>query len=67
MPLLSEHHDPGELGDRLRDADAVTAELMSDIIDDDLPALSVAGPSRKDRADRTVDRSQAPGPMPRWR
>ena len=32
MPLLSEHHDPRELNDRLRDAHAVTAELMSEII-----------------------------------
>jgi hypothetical protein len=32
MTLLSQHHDPGELGDRLREAHAVTAELMSEII-----------------------------------
>jgi hypothetical protein len=32
MPLLSKQHDPGELNDRLRDAQAVTAELLSDII-----------------------------------
>ena len=32
MSLLSEHQNPAELGDRLRDADAVTAEFMSDII-----------------------------------
>src|SRR6266851_1728976 len=32
MPLLSEHQNPAELVDRLRDADAVTAELMSEII-----------------------------------
>jgi hypothetical protein len=32
MTLLSQHHDPGELGDRLREAHAVTAELMSQII-----------------------------------
>jgi hypothetical protein len=31
MPLLSEHPDPGELNDRLRDAHAVTAGLMSEI------------------------------------
>ena len=31
MPLLSEHHDPGELNDRLRDAHTVTAGLMSEI------------------------------------
>ena len=32
MPLLSGHRGPGELDDRLRDAHAVTAELMSQII-----------------------------------
>ena len=32
MPLLSEHHDPAEPYDRLRDADAVTAELISEVI-----------------------------------
>jgi hypothetical protein len=32
MPLLSEQRDPGELSDRLRDAQAVTAELLSEII-----------------------------------
>src|ERR1700680_1468998 len=32
MPLLSERPDPSELGDRLRDAHSVTAELMSAII-----------------------------------
>jgi hypothetical protein len=30
--LLPEHHDSGELGDRLRSADTVTAELIADII-----------------------------------
>src|ERR1700722_20525919 len=33
MPLLSGHSGPGELDDRLRDASAVTPELMSQIID----------------------------------
>jgi hypothetical protein len=32
MLALSEHHDPGELNDRLRDAPAVTAALISEII-----------------------------------
>jgi hypothetical protein len=32
MPLSREHHDPGELDDRLRNARAVTVELMSEII-----------------------------------
>jgi hypothetical protein len=33
MPLLSEHPEPRDLGDRIRDADAVTADLLSEIID----------------------------------
>jgi hypothetical protein len=32
MPRLSETHNPAELGDRLRDAHAVTAELVSEVI-----------------------------------
>ena len=32
MPLFSEYHDPRELDDRLRDAHAVTAELLADVI-----------------------------------
>jgi hypothetical protein len=32
MSLLSEHQNPAELSDRLRDANAATAELISDII-----------------------------------
>ena len=33
MSLLSVHHDPLDLGDLLRDAHAMTGELMSEIID----------------------------------
>ena len=32
MLALSEHHDPGELNDRLRDTPAATAGLMSEVI-----------------------------------
>jgi hypothetical protein len=32
MPLASEYHDPIELGDLLRNAHAVTAELMREVI-----------------------------------
>ena len=32
MFALSEHHDPGELNDRLRDTPAATAGLMSEVI-----------------------------------
>jgi hypothetical protein len=34
MALLSEYRDPGELNDRLHDADAVTSELMAEIIEE---------------------------------
>jgi hypothetical protein len=34
MPLLSKHHDSGELSDRLRDVHAVTAELIAEVIDE---------------------------------
>src|ERR1700686_5010957 len=32
MPLLSKHRDPAELDDRLRDAHAVTSELIAEVI-----------------------------------
>ena len=32
MPLFAKSHDPGELNDRLHNAEAVTAELLSDVI-----------------------------------
>jgi hypothetical protein len=32
MPPLSDHHDAGPPSDRLRDADAVTAKLMSELV-----------------------------------
>jgi hypothetical protein len=34
MPLLAGHRDPNEFDRRLRDAHAVTAELLSDVIDE---------------------------------
>src|SRR4030088_2158769 len=34
MPLLSEHHDSGELSDRLRDVHAVTGELIGEVVDE---------------------------------
>jgi hypothetical protein len=46
MPLLSEHHDPLELGDRLRDAHAVTSELISEVIGEAcrrFPSIGQAG------------------------
>ena len=66
MSLLSEQPTSAELGDRLREAYAVTAEFMSDIIRSDLPALSLAGQSAKTaRIERLIQ--SAPGPMRRWR
>jgi hypothetical protein len=47
MPLLSVHHDSGELGDRLREAHAVTAGLMSDIIEESCRRFPSAGQSDK--------------------
>jgi hypothetical protein len=47
MRLLSEHHNPGELVDRLRDAHATTAELMSDVIGETCRRFPSAGQSEK--------------------
>src|ERR1700733_4875670 len=47
MPLLSKQHEPGELNDRLRDAQAVTAELLSDIIDETCRRFPSTGQSGK--------------------
>jgi hypothetical protein len=55
MPLLSEHHDPVELGDRLRDARAVTAELMSDVITEACRRFPSVGQTAKTaRAERLI-------------
>ena len=56
MPLLSEHQDPAELVDRLRDADAVTAELMSEIIGKACRRFPSAGQSEKTaRIERLIE------------
>ena len=47
MSLLLNQQAPADLGDRLRDACYVTAEFLSDIINADLPALSIAGSERQ--------------------
>ena len=39
MSLLAETQNPAELGDRLRDAHAVTAELMADVIGETYGAI----------------------------
>jgi len=56
-PMLapSEHHDPGKLNDRLRDAPATTAALISEIISETCRRFPSMG-RPKDRPDRTVDR-----------
>src|ERR1700736_2738524 len=47
MPLLSEHQNPAEFGDRLRDAYVVTAELLSDMIDKTCRRFPSMGQSSK--------------------
>jgi hypothetical protein len=47
MLLLSQHHDPGELLDRLRDARAVTVELMSEVIGEACRRFPSAGQNEK--------------------
>jgi hypothetical protein len=47
MPLLSEIRDPGELSDRLRDAHAVTAQLMSEVIGEACRRFPSMGQSEK--------------------
>jgi len=55
MLLLSEHHDPGAVSDRLRDADVVTAELMSQIIEATCRRFPSIGQSGKTaRIDRLI-------------
>ena len=47
MPLLSDIRDPGELSDRLRDAHAVTAGLMSEVIGEACRRFPSMGQSEK--------------------
>ena len=47
MPLLSKHRDPGELDDRLRDAHAVTSELISEVIGETCRRFPSAGQTEK--------------------
>src|SRR3981081_1646583 len=47
MPLVSDIRDPGELSDRLRDADAVTAGLMSEVIGEACRRFPSMGQSEK--------------------
>jgi hypothetical protein len=45
--LLSKHRDPGELDDRLRDAHAVTSELISEVIGETCRRFPSVGQSEK--------------------
>ena len=47
MPLLSEHRDPCELSDRLRDAPAATADLVAEIIGETCRRFPSMGQSEK--------------------
>ena len=47
MLALSEHHDPAAIHDRLREAHAVTAELLSDLIGETCRRFPSVGQSEK--------------------
>ena len=47
MLALSEHHDPGKLNDRLRDAPAATAALISEIISETCRRFPSMGQTEK--------------------
>src|SRR5258708_6439767 len=47
MTLLSKHRDPAELDERLRDAHAVTSELMAEIIGETCRRFPSVGQSKK--------------------
>ncbi len=55
MPLSSEHRDPGEFDDRLRDAHAVTSELISEAIGEACRRFPSAGQAEKtERIERLI-------------
>jgi hypothetical protein len=47
MPLLSDYRDPSELSERLRNADAVTADLVADVIGATCRRFPSAGQTEK--------------------
>src|ERR1700687_1923555 len=56
MPLLSEHCDPVELSDRLRDAHAVTAQLISEVIGETFRRFPSVGQTEKTaRIERLIE------------
>src|SRR6266446_1906743 len=55
MLVLSEHRDPGELDHRLRDAHAVTSELISEVIGETCRRFPSAGQTEKtERIERLI-------------
>jgi hypothetical protein len=55
MPRLSEHHDPAELSDRLRDAHTVTAELLLEVIGETCRRFPSTGqPKKTARIERLI-------------
>ena len=55
MLAFSEHRDPAELDDRLRDAHAVTAELISEVIGETCRRFPSAGQAEKtERIERSI-------------
>ena len=55
MPLVSEHHDPVELDDRLRNAHAATSELIAEVIGEACRRFPSAGQSEKtERIERLI-------------
>ncbi|MDB5582615.1 MAG: hypothetical protein JWR80_7791 [Bradyrhizobium sp.] len=59
MSVLSKYHVPAELSDRLRDAQAVTAELMWDIIGETCRRLPSSGRTGKTARIERLIRSEA--------
>src|SRR6266446_4754514 len=55
MLAFSEHHNAGELDDRLRDAHAVTSEVMAEVIGETCRRFPVAGQTEKtERIERLI-------------
>ena len=59
MPFLSEHHAPRDLNDRLRDAHAVTGNLMSQVIGEACRRLPSIGQTEKTARIERLIASQA--------
>ena len=55
MPLFSEHHDSGQLEDHLHQADAVTIDLISEVIGTTCHRLASMAHRPKARLQRLID------------